>query len=128
MPKGPFGFPRLTESGPFANSGASVIERDMNGSNGSDAIVVARISGEKSQKSGSVVADAVAQTTRTFPPSGQSHYMVSQAPVTIGQDFDHYLVAIHYPDTALSPSSAYKIEKNLRKRITGVEKVEIHRV
>lgn len=93
-----------------------------------DAIVVARISGEKSPRADNILADAVAETTRLFPPSGESHRMTSQAPVPVMQDFDHYVVAIHYPDTSISRRSESKILKNLRKRMDGVEDVRIFRI
>lgn len=94
----------------------------------SDAIVAARISGEKSPRADNILADAVAETTRMFPPSGESHRMTSQAPVPVMQNFDHYIVAIHYPDTSLSRRSESKILKNLRKRMDGVEDVRIFRI
>ena len=128
MPKGPLGFPRLTDKGPFSSSGVNVIERRMGRSSGSDAVVIAKIRGAKKQQSASMLADAVSQVASVGRPRKGDSYMVSDAD-TVGQrDPGHHVAIIHYPDTALDESKAGSIERSLRARMEKAEAVTIRRI
>lgn len=114
--RGPLGLKRPLGVGPLA---------------GEDAIVAVRMKGEVEDKSSTVnmLADAVASQKREFLEfKGTDHYVVSQAPVPVGEEFDHFVVIMYYPESSISKKDVRSIRNEIQKRTDRAESVNIMRV
>ena len=133
--RGPLGFRRPLGKGPLA---------------GEDAVVAARLSGGAPEVDEpvespddvpqivSVLADAVASQTREFLDFTQSssggkgtrEFLVSQAPVAVGKEFDHYVITLYYPDSRISIRDRRDIRNEIQLRVEQgeVESINIMRV
>lgn len=136
MERGPLGLRRPLSIGPFA---------------GEDAIVAVRISGEAPEvpppraednvpQIVNVLADAVAAQTGEFTtfrrqiagkrgedlPTGD--WLLSQAPVAVGQEFDHFTVILYYPDSSISKRDVRSIRNEIQLRTERAESVNVMRV
>lgn len=115
--RGPLGLRRPLSMGPFA---------------GEDTIISVRLEGEipdNKQRIVNVLADAVADQTREFLSfDGSPHFMVSQAPVTVGEPFDHFTVTMYYPDSKISKRDVRSIRNEIQLRTDRAESVNIMRV
>lgn len=115
--RGPLGFKRPLSIGPMT---------------GKDAIVSVRMEGKIEDKDATVnmIADAVASVTNDFLEFGQgtNHYQVSQAPVRVGEPFDHFNVMLYYPDSRISMKDVRAVRNELQKRTDRAESLNIMRV
>lgn len=116
--RGPLGLRRPLNMGPFA---------------GEDAIVSVRLKGEipdEEKQIVNVLADAVADQKREFLDfqGSSDKYMVSQAPVAVGEEFDHFTVTMYYPDSSISKRDVRSIRNEIQLRTERAESVNIMRV
>lgn len=131
--RGPLGLRRPLSIGPFS---------------GEDAIVAVRMEGEVPDinepitntddvpKIVSVIVDAVAHETREFlrftqatsDGSGTREWLVSQAPVPVGEQFDHWTLILYYPDSKISKRDIRPIRNEIQTRTNRALSVNIMRL
>lgn len=115
---------------------------------GDDAIVAVRMEGEAPEvdepirdtddvpRIVSVIVDAVAHETREFLEftqastggEGTKKWLVSQAPVSVGEEFDHWMLILYYPDSSISKRDIRSIRNEIQRRTERAISINIMRV